>query len=166
MKHLLIATLLLVSIILIPGAALAQPQLDFVSIGSGAQEVPPVGSPTKAILRLNFKENLAAVDYRLIVRRGVGILAAHLHCATADVNGGVAVVLFAAGPVNVDGQLAAGRIRSSDIIPTVCIGHGAVALTINNVASLLAAIRADEVYLNVHSQANPAGEVRAQIFGD
>ena len=74
------------------------------------------------------------------------------------------MVLFAAGPVNVSGLLAAGRIKGSDIIPTVCQGHGAVALTINNVASLLAAIRADEVYLNVHSQANPAGEVRAMAY--
>ncbi len=163
MKHLLNATLLLVSILLVPGAASGQ-QLDFRSIGSGSQEVPPVASKTRAVLRLTFAENLAFVDYKLIVRRGQGIVAAHLHCATAFSNGPIAVALFGGAPVDVSGLLAAGRITSSDIIPTVCGGHGAIA--INTVASLLAAIRADEVYLNVHSQANPAGEVRAQIFGD
>ena len=37
-------------------------------------------------------------------------------------------------------------------------------MVINNIASLYAAILVGKIYLNVHSEANPGGEVRGQIF--
>ena len=54
-KGLLIATLLLVSIALVPGAAFGQPETQIVSSASGAQEVPPVRTRTKGTLTLNFR---------------------------------------------------------------------------------------------------------------
>ena len=140
MKYLLTATLLLVSIILIPGAASAQPEIQFLASASGAQEVPPVRSRTRATISINFRPDLRSMRYVLGVNGGVGIFAAHLHCGAAGTNGPVVVVLGFGGPFTV---------RSSNIIPATC------GLPINNIASLLAAIRADLIYLNVHSAANP-----------
>ena len=161
MKHLVIATLLLVSIILVPGAAFGH-ETYFLSAASGKQEVPSVISATDAWLELQFREDSSAVRYSLVVADGVDIFAAHLHCGVAGTNGGIVVGLYGAGAVDVDGELASGVLRNPDIIAQTAEDCG---VPINNIASLLAAIRADLIYLNVHSAVNPGGEVRAQILG-
>ena len=160
MKHLFMATLLLVSMILVPGAASGQPEIFIETFASGAQEVPTVGTKTRGILRLAFRKDLSRVNYSLVVKRGVGIAAADLHCGVAGANGQVVALLFTSGPVNVDGPLAAGVLRNIHIIPEPDCGG----LPVTNIASLLAAIREDLIYLNVHSLANPAGEVRGQVL--
>ena len=160
MKRLLIAALLLVSIALIPGAASALPETQFTALASGAQEVPPVLTRTKGSLSLNFRDDLALARYSLSVRRGREIVAAHLHCGVAGSNGPVVVVLFG-GFFNGSGQIAAGILRSGNVIPQDAATCG---LPINNIASLLTAIRQDLVYVNVHSLANLGGEVRAQVL--
>ena len=161
MKTLLTATLLLASIVLVPGAAVGQPETVVVSLASGAQEVPPVSSRTKATLRLRFRPDLSAVSYSLGVRRAVDVVAAHLHCGPAGANGPVVALLFGGGPVSGAVPLASGVLKSSDLIPLDAATCG---LPINNIASLLTAIREDLVYLNVHSLRNLGGEVRAQVL--
>ena len=75
------------------------------------------------------------------------------------------VVAFLFGPedpgVNVSGRLASGTIENADVIATDGDPCGA---TINNIASLYAAILDGRIYVNVHSAANPGGEVRSQLF--
>ena len=161
MKRLLVATLLLVSLALVPGAAFGQPETSITSAASGAQEVPKVVTRTKGTLDLRFRPDLAAASYSLVVRRGKDIFQAHLHCGVAGTNGPVVAFLYPGPTVDVNGLLASGVLRTGDIIPQTAATCG---LPINNIASLLTAIREDLVYLNVHSLANPGGEVRAQVL--
>ena len=62
------------------------------------------------------------------------------------------------GGVDVNGALERGVLTNPDII------DGACGVAVNNIASLLAAIRDGIIYVNVHSEGNPPGEVRGQIF--
>ncbi len=126
---------------------------------SGAQEVPPVESAGTGQFALEFSDDLSQAQYRLqAAGTTTAFVGAHLHCAGAGENGPIVVELTLPTEAGVTGT-----ITNADIIPpgpeeTTC---GRV---INNLASLLAAIRDDAIYVNVHTEANPPGELRAQIF--
>ncbi len=131
---------------------------------SGAQEVPGVITETTGKLRLNFDRGLTEADFRLRVNDGTGITQAHLHCARAGTNGPVVAFLFGfiAGGVEVDGLLSAGTLTNADFLGADCTGTAG--RPINNIASLAFAARDGLIYVNVHSVANPAGEVRGQLL--
>ena len=103
--------------------------------------------------------------FPLFVRRGVAITQAHLHCGSAGTNGPILAFLFNVAPVpgpggvNVNGRLARGTLTSDSLVTQVCGG-----ISVNTVAALYAAVREGLVYLNVHSEGNPPGEIRAQVF--
>ena len=144
------------------GHALAAP-LAFRATLTGDQEVPPVDTVTRGSATFRATPGLDQLRYDLRVTNGVGVAQAHLHCAPAGVNGPVVAFLF--GPANpgldVSGKLASGTVENADIMATEGEPCGA---TINNVASLYAAILEGRVYVNVHTTDNPAGEVRSQLF--
>lgn len=142
-------------------------QLRFVSRPGDAQTVPLTSSDASAIFTLQFNGDLSKARYNLTVFNGTGIVQAHLHCAPAGVAGPIFVFLF--GPVaegvDVNGSLVSGEITNADILPQdppseLC------GVTITNLASVLAAIRQDRVYLNIHTLANPPGELRDQLFSN
>jgi hypothetical protein len=137
--------------------------LSFRATLTGDQEVPPVDTTTRGSATFRADPGLTQLRFDLRVTNGVAITQAHLHCAGAGVNGPVVAFLF--GPedpgVGVSGRLASGTIENGDIIATEGEPCGGV---INNVASLYAAILEGRIYANVHSAANPGGEVRAQLF--
>lgn len=145
----------------------------FKTFASGAQEVQPPGgvlTDTSATLRLAFAEDLSSVRFNLRVFDGEAITQAHLHCARAGVNGPIVAFLFNVAPVggpggiDVDGLLARGRLTNDDIEPVDFAADPVCGVSINNIASLFAAVLDGIIYLNVHAEANPAGEVRGQVF--
>jgi len=138
-------------------------QRSFEALGTGAQEVPPVFTRTRARINLGFAPNLAYMRYRLDVFRGEGVVAAHLHCAVAGENGPIVATLFSGGPVDVNDKLVGGYVTNADIEEQD--GAGDCPVVINNVASLLNAVSQGVIYTNVHTEANASGEVRAQLFG-
>jgi len=162
MGKLLVSALALGLTSLVATAATAAP-LNFRATLTGEQEVPPVDTTTRGTATFRADPGLTQLRFDLRVTGGAAITQAHLHCAGAGVNGPVIAFLF--GPadpaVNVSGQLASGRLDNDDIIATEGEPCGN---PINNVASLYAAILEGRVYVNVHSEANPAGVVRAQLF--
>ena len=145
----------------------------FTTFASGEQEIQPPGgvlTDTTATLRLDFRHDLSAAKFRLSVFDGKLITQAHLHCARAGVNGPVVAFLFNVAPVpgpggvNVDGRIARDRLTNDDIEPVDFAANPACGVAINNIASLFAAVLDGIIYLNVHSEGNPPGEVRGQIF--
>jgi hypothetical protein len=147
---------------MLAGHGFAAP-LVFRATLTGDQEVPPVDTSARGTGSFRATPGLDELRFDLRVTSGVGVTMAHLHCAPAGVNGPIVAFLFgpADPPVDVSGKLASGTITNADILPTDGEPCGA---TINNVASLYAAILEGRVYANVHTTDNPAGEVRAQLF--
>lgn len=80
--------------------------------------------------------------------------AAHLHLAPVAQAGPVVVPLQVFG-----GQFLFGRIRVNNVT-------GPLANTANPFDALLAEIIGGNVYINVHTAANPSGEVRGQVHVD
>lgn len=145
----------------------------FRAEASGEQEIQPPGgviTNTTGRITLRFNRELSEADFSLSVHRGKKITQAHLHCARAGVNGPVVVFLFNVAPVpgpggvNVNGRIAKGTLTNADIEPVDFAANPNCGVVINNIASLLAAVRDGIIYLNVHSEANPPGEVRGQLF--
>jgi hypothetical protein len=138
----------------------------FVAALNGANEVPPVETDTFGRARIVFNADDTAAEFQLQVRQGVGITQAHIHCAPAGVNG--PIVVFLAGlnaqGYNVDGifpWITGATITDSSMIARTAEECGGTAIA--NLRDLIALIRAGNAYANVHSLANPGGEVRGQL---
>jgi len=120
----------------------------------GGNEVPAVDSAgqCQAIFRLVD----GGIKYKLIVANVEFVTQSHIHLAPAGQNGPVVAFLFGFVPegVIVNGTLAEGFITESDLIGPLS------GLT---VADLAAEMEAGNAYVNVHTLANPAGEIRGQI---
>jgi hypothetical protein len=108
----------------------------FVAILEGGQEVPATTS--KAIGGAVFTLNGTMLSYHL-VQNVMGASAAHIHMAAAGASG---AVVF---PLTLSGADSSGMI--------------ATALTTDQIAGL----SSGAFYVNVHSAANPNGEIRGQI---
>lgn len=124
---------------------------------TGADEVPPVS--TDAIGLALFQVNRAnrarsGVNYVILVHDIEDVIAAHIHCAPAGVNGPVGVTLFGGDTVTPNNVLVRDRFRGPD--PGNSCGW-------TDLSDVLAAIRSGEAYVNVHTIVNPGGEIRGQI---
>ncbi len=135
----------------------------FRAILSGAGEVPPVDTDAvgKSIFHLNDDDS--ALRYRLVVGKIENIVQAHIHCGAPGVNGPVVAFLFGPIPegVTISGILAEGTVSNVEIIPRPdspqCPGGVA------NFDELLDKINSGQAYVNVHTTANPAGEIRGPM---
>ncbi len=119
---------------------------------TGDEQVPALD--TVAIGNAVVRVTSNGVAYTLVVNNAVDVVATHIHCAPAGVNGPVGVTLFAGGPVTTNGVLAQGPILAPDV-NNAC---GWVDLD-----DLVAAMESGDTYVNVHTLANLAGEIRGQL---
>ena len=138
----------------------------FSTLATGEQEPPPEGpvvTDTMSYLELTVDEGFTMMEYSLFVYKGVQIDRAHLHCGEAGVNGGLLVEFYNSQPegTDVDGLLAYGVKTNFDLLMAEADGN---LCGVNNIASLFAAMKAGNVYLNVHSVAVPSGLNRGQIL--
>jgi hypothetical protein len=103
----------------------------------GGQEVPPVA--TAAVGWVLVRVDTATNQVRVFAHgNGLAAVAAHLHRAPVGANGPVIL------------PLAGG--------PTIWTGAGTLA------PAEVAAIQAGDTYVNLHTPANPGGEIRAQVL--
>ncbi len=124
---------------------------------TGDQEVPPVTTDTtgKVFLRLNKAET--EIEIQLHVNDGVRITQSHIHCAPFGVNGPIIIFLaglHAAG-LDIDGKwVSNATITNTSIVNTACG---------STLAAIAQQMRNGNTYVNVHSVAHPAGEIRGQV---
>jgi CHRD domain len=151
-----------------PFAAVGDDELAFRARLAGDQEVPPVVTDTSGRAEIKFSEDLSTAEFVLRVSDGIRLTQAHIHCAPAGFNG--PIVAFLAGfhelGWDVDGKWIDNAILTDDNIifgatPTATCRH-----TIATLADLAEAIVDGDAYVNVHSDLNPAGEVRGQLESD
>lgn len=131
---------------------------------TGAQEVPSVNTETVGKVEIRFNADETKAEFELEVRKGVRVTQAHIHCAPKGVNG--PVVVFLAGFHNrgwdVDGSWVENTtVTDANVMPPP--SASACPHVIANLRDLVQAIRMGDTYVNVHTVANPGGEVRGQL---
>jgi hypothetical protein len=126
---------------------------------SGSAEVPAVATETTGKATFHVNRELTEIRFKLQIDNAEGILAAagaHIHCGPAGANGPVAAFLAGAVPPSgLDGSIdIRATLTDASVLATDCG---------TTIAELVDAMRAGNTYVNVHSAANPGGEVRGQI---
>jgi hypothetical protein len=147
------------------GTASALEGVRFETFLSAAQEVqePPVESEGTGRGIFRFADDLSELEARVDVEGLTGeVTAAHLHCAIAGVSleDNIFVDLVPALP---DGRIVDDVFDNEDVtVNPTCVD--ACGFEINNIASLRKAADDGCVYLNVHTDEFPDGEVRGQLL--
>ena len=125
---------------------------------SGAQEVPEVVTTNGGGITARANPELTQVTVRLRVREVGGVTAVHPHCSPAGVNGPLALGLITPGPCAFSGNSLVCTLASADVLADAVGCEASIGTPVNNIASLVAAIRDGDIYVNVHTNANPMGE--------
>jgi CHRD domain len=160
-------TILLTSLLVLALASSATAGESFVATLSGDDEVPARATPATGVAKFKLREDGTVLLYKINVENIENVVAAHIHCAPAGVNGPVGVTLFGGAPGGgpVSGTLAEGTITTAD--PGNACGW-------TDLASILAAINSGATYVNVHTNDGvaptntgpgdfPGGEIRGQV---
>jgi hypothetical protein len=96
----------------------------------------------------------ATVRYEVLVSGMTGPTLAHIHAGTATENGPIIATLFTgAAPAGV----LSGVLRQGDLTPATALSNNFT------FAQLVQRIRAGTAYVDVHTTARTAGELRGQI---
>ena len=139
--------------------------LKFSAYLSGAQEVPTVVTNGGGRVKVKFDKTLSSVTIDVKVRDLIGsLVGAHFHCALPGANGPVAFGLINPGDLSFDGKKIKGTLDNSDFTGADC--SGAVGRPVSNIASLAFAMDEGLIYLNLHTDAFPGGEIRGQLMED
>lgn len=140
------------------GAATAAPE-NFRAHLSGDEEVHVVDTRAQGQAILQVADDGEAIDYRLNVANIEDVTMAHLHLGPAGEDGPVVVWLYPEdGPPpeliegRTQGTLATGTITADDVTEPL-----------EDLDELFEAMRAGNIYVNVHTAQNPGGEVRGQV---
>ena len=158
MKKISIVTLVIIILFVLASTTIADNGRSFKADLTGAEEVPPLETDTTGRAHFVVNSGETEIKYKLDIKNAEAILGAagaHIHCAPTGVNG--PVVAFLAGSVSggFDGQVGIeATLTSANIVNNAC---GAT------IAELVQSMRDGNTYVNVHSVANPGGEVRGQI---
>ena len=133
---------------------------NFTAHLTGDAEVDPVDTRATGQAVFQLSSDGSELHYRLIVANTVDVLQAHIHLAPAGENGAVVAFLYPSAPPpqllpgRTSGVLQTGTITSADLIGPLA------GMTLDD---LLAAMRAGDTYVNVHTSADPGGHIRGQI---
>jgi CHRD domain len=135
---------------------------------SGYQEDPLVlSTAASGQFRVQVNERAQEINWRLSYADLTdGITQAHIHLGGRSQSGGISVFLCTNagnGPVGTPLCPAAPATITGTIRPADVIGPVPQGIAAGEFAELVRAIRAGVTYVNVHSTARPAGEIRAQL---
>jgi hypothetical protein len=160
-------TILLLGALVLVLATSAWAADSFVATLSGDEEVPPRDTNAVGVAKFKLREDGTVLEFKINVGNIQNVVAAHIHCGAAGVNGPVGVTLFAGAPGGgrLSGTLAEGTITAPDA------GN---ACGWADLAAVVAAIRSGATYVNVHTNDGmpppntgpgdfPGGEIRGQI---
>lgn len=123
---------------------------------SGIDVVPSVNTAAKGEAKFTLSNDGKSLGYTLVVRDIENPVAAHIHLGKSGNNGAVLATLFS-GPKRV------GKFRGNLSQATMTADDLKGDLRGKSLASLLALIKSGDVYVNVHTDAYPDGEIRGQI---
>jgi len=124
-------------------------------------QTPAVVSDAAGASTITVARDGDSLSYRLIVANIDDVLFSHIHCGPTGVNGPVVAFLYPGPTVSPNGVLATGTITDADVIdrPDSAACPGGV----SGLDDLLDKIQSGDAYVNVHTVAYQAGEIRGQI---
>ena len=142
----------------------------FESTLSGDDEVPAVETDAEGEVEFDFDREDDELAYEIDLEDIEAITQAHIHLGGSDENGPVVATLLRFTE-NVDGSgegapftpedddyEAEGTLTADDVIARDGFD--------GSLEALIQAMRAGNAYVNVHTVANPSGEIRGQIEAD
>lgn len=125
----------------------------------GSSEVPAVTTDASGAASASYDATAGELDVTVTAFGIEGVTTAHLHNAPAGENGPVVATLLAdvegGLALSVDGGVARTTITDDDVVAAGDVD--------GTVADLVTEIDAGNVYVNVHTAANPSGELRGQL---
>ena len=130
--------ILLVVVMVTATGAVAASAADIKAKLSGAQEVPPVQTTASGTAHFVVSDDMSISGS--VKTEGIKAIAAHIHEGAAGTNGGVAV------PLNQKGDNEWTVPKDAKLTPTQ-----------------MEALKAGNLYVNVHSDAHKGGEIRGQL---
>jgi hypothetical protein len=145
-------------LLLVPLASAAE--TEFEATLSGKQQSPPIATPAHGNATFVLSKTGKSLTYRLSVADIDNVSMAHIHIGPEGQEGPVAVWLYPSKPPAVvkegkfTGVLARGTITEAQLLGP---------LKGKAIADLVEDIKAGNAYVNVHTTAHPAGEIRGQI---
>ena len=137
--------------VLIP-AVLAQETTTFSAQLSGQEEVPPVETQAMGMAQFELMED-GTISYTVNASDIQAVTAGHIHSGATGENGDVVVTLLSNDPPQ-DGVSETGTISAEDL-------EGPMSGT--QLSDLVGAMNEGQTYVNIHTEQNPAGEIRGQI---
>ncbi len=134
-----------------------QEEDNFLALMSGSEEVPPVNTTATGRTDFDLRRDGTELGFVVRVENIENATASHIHLAPRGQNGPVAAFLFS-GPKKAgafSGVLNENVIKAENLVGP---------LANQSLGNLTAKMRAGEAYVNVHTDKNPAGEIRGQIM--
>ncbi len=128
----------------IRGQMLVAQTMTFGAFLSSADEVPPNDSGATGQAFVTLSADMSELHFRVLVADIANVTAAHFHEAPVGVNGPVIFPIYTGGPPPFDEDNPAEGM----VMPTI---------------EQAAALAAGDYYVNVHTAANPGGEIRGQV---
>ena len=132
-------------------------ETEFEASLTGAAERPtPVTTTATGTATVDIDDDNSTMTFNVTVTGLVSPTMAHIHTGTTSEAGPIVVNLLPTAPAagTFTGTLASGTIQASAIL------NG------ETFATLAAKIRSGNAYVNVHTVANPNGELRGQLMED
>jgi len=146
-------------VVLLASATQAQAQtLTFTAALHGGNENPGVVTGSAGLATVTWNTVTNTGTYRVeVYNMPVGTTASHIHTGAPGVNGPV-VINFSvpAGGISNDYALT-GTFACSDVVARAAQG-------INSCQDFAQGLVLGNMYVNVHSTANPGGEIRGQLI--
>ena len=158
----------LVLAVLMLSAVAKADQLVFTTTLTGAQEVPPTGSPGigSALVTLDTATNLLTVNVSF-AGLGSPTIASHIHCCTppgANAMVATTVPTFPGFPLGVTTGtylMTFDLTLASTYNPAFITAHGGTVAGAQ--AAFIAGLISGQTYLNIHTSQFPGGEIRGQL---
>jgi CHRD domain len=148
------------------GVAVATGGNSFREHVSGYEEIPTLSTPADGQFKLKINRLSETIDYELSYSGfETPVLQAHIHLGARAFNGGISVFLCSnvGSPVETPACPTPEGTVSGTLEPADVIGPAGQGIAAGEWDELIDAIRAGATYVNVHSQARPGGEIRAQL---
>jgi hypothetical protein len=159
-KYISLFSIFVLGVTLTSSTVFAISKSNFRAHLSGNNEVPVVETQAQGQAIFKLSNDGQVLYYKLIAANIEDVLQSHIHLAPEGVNGPVIAWLYPSEPPAIlisgrfSGVLAMGTITGDDLVGP---------LEGSSISDLVDQIETGNTYVNVHTLANPAGEIRGQI---